>query len=258
MLPLHPPRDLRGVSRLSVDICVPESLGDKLSVTPSVKGAKKDNAAPAAALRAGWNTVAIDLAGPWLPAADRAAATEVEWTLSGSEKLAGWVVFDNLRAEGAKDGGPGLHESWEGKLLWGIFNDSVRQEAIEELVTDGKRALKVQFDLSRFPRPLLYAPLDPPWDLGGVDSLAIDVHVPAGLAGSLQLNLALVHKDTRYKAAPVILKAGWNKAAVPLEGWLPRQARAAVEQVEWTLSGSDRKLKGWVVVDNFRAGGARK
>src|SRR5262249_30377143 len=156
-----------------------------------------------------------------------------------------------------KDEGPELIESWEGKFLWGAYNRSVKQESTEEHVSEGKRGLKVHFDLARFPRPMLYAPLAPLWDLGGVASLDLDVYVPPETAEGLQISLALVYRDKRHRSTPVGLRRGWNKVSVPLGGgWLPRQARAAVEQVEWELSGTTRKLRGWVVLDNFRAGPA--
>jgi hypothetical protein len=261
LLMLHPHRDLSRIDRLLIDVYVPEALGGKVSANLSVKG-KKSHEAPATSLKSGWNTVAADLNGGWLPAAERREARELQWTLVGKDRsLAAWVVFDNLRAEG-KQGGkprgaskplePGLLEGWEGKLLWGVWNESVRQEESIQHVTEGKRGLKVSFDLTRFGQPMLYAPLPRSWDLRKVRRLSVDVYLPPE-ARELALGLTLVHQGNRHRAPAAALKPGWNKVSVDLASpWLPEKARAAVEQVEWGLT-SAKKHKGWVVLDNFRA-----
>jgi hypothetical protein len=50
------------------------------------------------------------------------------------------------------------------------------------------------------------------------------------------------------------LRPGWNRARFELNGaWLPKDVRAAAEQIEWRFSPVNRAAPGWVVVDNLRA-----
>ncbi len=156
-LPLNPVWDLGRVDRMLIDVYLPEDAGAGLTVTPRVKGGAKDPyEAPAVGLKPGWNTVAAELDGPWLPPGERSAARELEWALAADKPdRAGRVVFDNFRLEnragkglrplGRTLGGaeveavvmpPGLVEGWEGNLLWGAWDQNVVPEATAEFVTE--------------------------------------------------------------------------------------------------------------------------
>jgi hypothetical protein len=272
-VPLYPPWDLRRADVLTVDVYVPKDLTGDLSVTLIIEG-KKTHAALPVFLKLGWNTVTIGLNATWLPKEVRSVAGQLQWILStDSEEFAGWVVFDNFKAgvkkikaqseatgRGQQSGAiapvapTGLLESWEDRLLWGAWNDTVMQEVTPEFVTQGKRGLKVRFDFAQCNRPLLYAPLNPLWDLSRVGTLTMDVYAPEDVAGALRVNLVIARKEKKYQAPAVSLKPGWNKVIVDLNGtWLSKQARSAAEQVEWILSTDNKKLAGWAVFDNFRA-----
>jgi hypothetical protein len=97
---LNPRWDLRGVETLSVDAYLPEDFASPLSVGLALAAADRTYTAAPAPLRAGWNTVAVQLDGGWLPDGARAAIEQVEWVLSSTIATnSGWIAFDNLRAK---------------------------------------------------------------------------------------------------------------------------------------------------------------
>jgi hypothetical protein len=66
------------------------------------------HAAPSVRLKSGWSQVTVRLDDTWLPEQVRAAAEQVEWTLTADDKKAsGWVVFDNFRIEREEPQGEG-------------------------------------------------------------------------------------------------------------------------------------------------------
>jgi 3',5'-cyclic AMP phosphodiesterase CpdA len=261
-LPLHPALDFSQVEQLMVDVYVPRGFAGNLLITPTLE-AKGTYRPPPVALRPGWNVVAADLGGAWLPQEARRSVSNLQWILSSDNKsLAGRVIFDNMRVRMRSPSERGtlpgiyerLREGWEGKILWGVYSDEVRQEPTSEFVSEGRRAVKLSFDLAKFNRPVLYAPLNPLWDLGRVSSLMVDVYVPKTMGGTLTINFAAKSAEKKYNAPAIALRPGWNKVAARLGGnWLPVEARKSIEQMEWKISADRKDLKGWVVFDNFRA-----
>jgi hypothetical protein len=261
--PLYPSKDLRAKDKLSVDVYLPKELNGNVSITTVIE-ARESHSAPATQLKPGWNRVVADLNGTWLPKEARRAAKTLQWIVSSKNKrLAGWVVFDNLRFGVASrstrsvakrvPSNSELLESWEGKLLWGAYNEEVKQEITTELVKEGSRGLKLTFDFEKFNRPVLYVPLNPTWNLKQVDRLTADIYAPAQVAGVLQVRPILVSKGARYLAPPINLKTGWNKAVIELNGeWLSEAARQRVEQLQWLVTSVDKNVAGWLVFDNLR------
>lgn len=247
--PLYPSRDLSRVGSMQVDVFAPEGVSDTVSVTPILFHGKDEHGAPPVALKPGWNTVTADLRGAWLPPAARRSVGQIQWTVSSpNPALASWVLFDHLRA------GSEAWESWEAPLLWGAWNEDVHQSAAPDLKTAGRRGLRLELDFSQCPLPRLYAPLQPARNMSRVRRLQADVYASPKLAPVLTARLVLQSGDERYVAPANPLKAGWNRVTADLDGaWLPAPARGRVEQVEWTFQSKDRKVAGWIVLDDFKA-----
>jgi hypothetical protein len=282
--PLSPPRDLSAVGALAVDLHVPDGLAG-LGVT-LVLEAKSSFEPPPVPLHPGWNSVVVELHDRWLPREERNAVKEMQWVLTAAgDKLAGWVVFDNFRAEqagrvaGAESStprpglpktpapatrppvaavGPGsvpdLRDGWEGMMLWGVWDHTVKQEPVTGPGSPPRRGLRIRFDLARCDAPVLYASLNPLWDLSRVGALATDVHVPGDIPGSLSIHVSLAARDVKYRAPPVALVSGWNEVRTDLSGaWLAQDARANLEQLEWRLAASAPRIAGWVIFGPLRA-----
>lgn len=271
-LPLHPSWNLSRVEKLSIDIYRPGEPKGKLALTPLLLRGDRKHRLRAVPLNPGWNSVTVDLRAPSLPAELMASVDQLEWLLSSDKQaLAGHVIFDNFRAIA---GGSqqqylpsdslkrnetnvfprGLLESWEGPLSWGAWDESFKPAATTEFATQGKHGLKVTFDLKRFERPLLYAALNPSWDMSRVGVLALDVYAPEGVSGALSVHLTVRRKGHRYQSRSVPVTMGWNRIAMSLDDqWLPKDVRSCADQIEWALSGHRKDLAGWVVFDNFRA-----
>jgi hypothetical protein len=99
---LDPPWDLRKPTALALDIFAPDDLPAEMSVGLGLRAHEVSHVAPRVALHRGWNKVTVDLSGDWLPNDVRAAAEQIEWRLyATSQSPRGWLVFDNLRAEGS-------------------------------------------------------------------------------------------------------------------------------------------------------------
>jgi hypothetical protein len=120
---------LRDVAALCVDLYVPEGMAG-MGLTLLLQAKDSHEPAPVM-LRPGWNPVVIKLNDGWVPPEERAAVKDLQWVLTAAgNKTAGWVVFDNFRAEtlprrpAVRD----LRDGWEGGLLWGVWDQSVAQE----------------------------------------------------------------------------------------------------------------------------------
>ncbi len=98
---LEAPWDLAGVGSLAMDVYVPGDISGRLSLTLSLRANEAAHAAPAVALKRGWNQVQVPLDERWLPTATRGAAEQVEWTLTSPEhrSLRGWIACDHLHAQ---------------------------------------------------------------------------------------------------------------------------------------------------------------
>lgn len=258
-LPLSSPWDLRGFEAMAVDVYLPAALRGDFALTTLVEGVQKHEAAPVR-LVAGWNTVRAVVDSSWLPAPDRGAVRAVGWSLTAAPPgdRRGSVVFDNLRVE--RRGADAvrvaeLREGWERPLFWRVADESVLAETTPAAAVQGERGLELRLDFARCPRPVLLARLNPPWDLTGVRRVIVEVQVPDDASGSLAMAMGLRAGEAVFTAPPTSLERGWNTVSVLLEGvWLPAGARAAAEQIEWTLSAEDPNLRGVVRFDHLRAG----
>ena len=255
-----PPLDLSGAVTLAVDVFVPDGLADMLKVGASIPGDKKKekHAAPPVDLKPGWNTVRTDLAGSWLPPTARAAAKGIEWVLATEAKgLAGAVTFDNFRMEGATPSSATVLEDWEGMLAWGAWNGTVGMGLVTGTVKagtvkEGRAAVRLDYDFARWATPRLFARLPARWDLSKVPAVTVEALVPPDAALPLYLGFVATDND-RHPARAVSLKRGWNNVRIPLKGdWLPAATRAAVTEIEWTLTGPG-VAAGSIVLDAFRA-----
>jgi hypothetical protein len=248
MAPFHPAQDWYNVDRVCVDVYVPDGLTGLAIVLILLAG--QPHEAPAVPLAPGWNAVSIGLDEGWLPAEARRSVREVEWHLSSAGgRLAGWVVFDHFRTTPLL-----LQESWQGPLLWGAYDETVRQQRAPRAHFPDGSGLQVLFDLARCPSPVLYASLNPVWDLSLVRRLTLDVYQPETSPGALQLSLALLSRSARSRAPAMPLQGGWNKIAIDLEDpWLPPATRARVEQIEWQLSAAGKEFAGWILLGNLKS-----
>ena len=139
-------------------------------------------------------------------------------------------------------------------MLWGVWDQTVKQEPAPSPGAPQRRGLRVRFDLARCDAPVLYASLSPPWDLTRVGALATDVYVPADIATNLAVQVSLAAKDVKYQALPMDLKPGWNALRIDLNGaWIVQDARASVEQLEWRLKAAAPGIAGWVIFGPLRA-----
>jgi hypothetical protein len=258
-LPFRTPRNLDGTEALHVDVYVPEdNYGTSLSITPYVEGATKHEA-NALRLQPGWNTVSARLPGAWLPHDARRAVRSLGWMItSDGTPRRGHVVFDDFRTTdraAARSSGAPLQDSWERPLWWRILDESVHAETTSEFATRDRRGLVLYFDAARCRQARLVARLNPPWDLRPVDTLSVDVHVPLSASDGLAVGLALWAEDRPFHAQPIALRPGWNKVSAKLDpAWLREGVRAAMEQVEWSVSFTNPTGQGRVTFDNFRAG----
>jgi hypothetical protein len=267
--PLSPPRDLSAIAALAVDLHVPEGLAG-LGVT-LVLASRSSSEPPPVPLHPGRNMVVVELNDIWLPREERKAVKEMQWVLTASgDKPAGWVVFDNFRAEQAGQASqpsgrlpgaaprPGsvldLRDSWDGKILWGVWDQTVKQEPATGPGSPPRHGLRIRFDLARCDAPVLYGSVNPLWDLSRVGALATDLYVPGDIGGNLGVRVYLATNGVKYQAPPVALVSGWNEVRIDLSGgWLGRDARQSIEQLEWRLMAGTPGLAGWVIFGPLRA-----
>jgi len=193
------------------------------------------------------------------PSPGIAAGNSADWSeVAGKQK--GSLVFDNFCSESRPRDGAALKrllEGWERGLLWRLVDETVVGDIEEGLATEGGHGLKVSFDFSNCPQPVLLARLNPQWDLRKPAALTVDIFAPRDLPNGVSVRLGLRAQEVSYLAGRVELRPGWNKVRVELNGgWLPDQVRAAAEQIEWRLNGS-QPVSGWLVFDNLRAASQR-
>jgi hypothetical protein len=145
-------------------------------------------------------------------------------------------------------------DNWERPLFWQAMDESVVAEPTSELTTNGKRAVKLQFDFAQSDQPMLLSQLNPPWDLTGVSALTVDVYRPDQVTNQVAVTLSLRAKETDFTGPATPLKRGWNTVNVDLNGaWLPPSVRGAAEQIRWSLASPNKAAKGWVAFDNMVA-----
>lgn len=258
-LPLQWLADWEKADVFAIDAYLPKVPKADFTITPAVESTTKFAAAPVH-LKPGWNTVRMAVNESWLPKQERSAARAIEWglTAQGTQARVS-LVFDNLRSESPPPHLPvsrKVIESWERPLLWRVLDESVVAGPDEQLATDGRRGLRLQFDFAKCREPVVLARLNPPWDLRGAAALSLDVFVPEMLSDVLGVSLGLRSLEISYLSPAVRLHQGWNKVRVDLNrNWLPKQVRLAAEQVEWRISANSVSPQGWLVFDNLRAEG---
>jgi hypothetical protein len=258
-LSLASPWDLSGWAALSVDVYVPGPLETPLLLTPALESATKHEA-PGIRLHQGWNTITTDLRAPWLPAAERGSVTGLQWSLSAdSHTSRAHVVFDNLRALRRRAGqapANDLLESWEHPLLWRVFDETVRAEIVHPKAPADANGLRVHVDFAQCNRPVLFARLNPPWDLTRVKGLMLQLQVPDSLAEEVILKLALRANEVDFCPPVRQLPRGRSEIRFELDGgWLPPGTRAAVEQVGFMLLSTNAAQKAAITFERLSAAG---
>lgn len=258
-LSLASPWDLSKSSAVSLDVYVPSSWAGPLLLTAALQGATKHEAA-ATQLKPGWNTITTDLAAQWLPSAERSNISGVEWSLSSEgHSSSGYVVFDNLRAlHRGTNNEPEteLLESWERPLLWRVFDETVRAEIVQSKGAGEQSGLRVHLNFSECSRPVLFARLNPPWDLTSVKALLLQMDVPGSFPEDLTLRLVLKANDVDSPSPPFPVHPGTSQLRFELDGdWLPPKTRAAVEQVAFTLVSTSTNRAGAITFEKLSAAG---
>ena len=296
------PLDLRDSESLSLDVYVPGGLTFPLSLSTSLQGATKHEAAPVP-LKPGWNTVTTRLDAPWLPLSERRKVRTLEWSVStGDGNVAqasspassgvpppeaeenqagrpvnsqartpalrlitahdalhaqGYVLFDNFRAEHRNSNQastPALSESRERPVLWRVFDETVRAETSPSGDASDGGGLLLQLDFSSCNRPVLFARLNPPWDLRKVKALVLELDASNSLPEDLTIGLAFRAKDVEFAASPLRLRAGKSEKKFELDAnWLPEKIRTAVELVSFTLASTNRTGAGAIRFRQLRA-----
>ena len=230
------PWNLDDYEALSIDVYVPGQLVAPFSLTTAVHGRTK-NEAPPVKLNPGWNTVVTPLNGRWLLAGEKRRVETIEWSLSGPDRQSrSYVAFDNLRMTRRKPNqalATELLESWERPLLWRAFDETVALE------TSAERGLVVHVDLAKCNRPVVFARLNPPWDLRGVKSLELEFEEPQQLPQGLTIALSLRVQDVGFEGPVQPLPRGRARIKFALDpSWLPQSARAAVELLGFRIGST--------------------
>jgi hypothetical protein len=196
----------------------------------------------------------------WLPLSERTNVTGVEWSLSTEgQPFEGFVVFDNLRIirQGTNaEPTPQLLESWERPLLWRVFDETVHAEIAGSGNPGEQRGLLLHPDFAECNRPVLFARLNPPWDLTQVNALTLQIAVPNRVPNDLTVKLLLWANDVAYNSPSRLLRPGKGQMRFDLDNsWLPRQTRSAVEQVGFALVSASTNGAAPVLFEKFSAEG---
>jgi len=255
-LTLTSPWDLSASSALDLDVYVPDSARGSFLLTPALQGSTKHEA-PATQLKPGWNTVETTLDAKWLPLSERTNVNGVEWSLSTEgQPFEGFVVFDNLRAvrRGTNQQPiPELLESWEHPLLWRVFDETVHME-IARTEAGQQPGLGLNLDFAECNRPVLFARLNPPWDLTQVKALTLQIAVPDRVPDDLTLKLLLWAKDVACISPSCPLRPGKGQMRFDLDNsWLPQQTRGAVEQVGFAFLSANTNRAGPLLFEKLSA-----
>src|SRR5689334_8195569 len=176
VLSLPSRRDFSDSAAISLDVYAPDQVSAGHQLTPALQCLSKHEAA-SVKLRKGWNTVTTTLDGAWLPPAERQHVEAIEWGLSAqNERSPGYLVFDNLRVRHRAAAGDTeeLLESWERPLLWRVFDETVRAETRHSDSPD-QQGLVLHLDCSTCNRPVLFARLNPPWNLSNISGLQLSL-----------------------------------------------------------------------------------
>jgi hypothetical protein len=258
-LSLASPWDLTACTELSVDVYVPGGLDGPTSLTPAIQAATKHEVA-GTSLKPGWNTIRTSLDSQPLPASERRNVNGVEWGLSTESRQASYVLFDNVQMQRHSLNGEIVTEqleSWERPLLWRVFDETVRSEIVQSKTGD-KNGLHLHLNFGECNRPVLFARLNPPWNLTAVKALVLQIQAPDSLPDNLKLAVVLNSKDADLVSAPRPLRRGANQMAFELTGdWLPEKYSAGVEQVAFTLESTNTKFAGTIIFQRLSAASER-
>jgi hypothetical protein len=105
----------------------------------------------------------------------------------------------------------------------------------------------LQLDFSSCNRPVLFARLNPPWDLRKVKALLLELDASNSLPEDLTIGLAFRAKDVEFAAPPLLLGAGKSGKKFELDAsWLPEKIRTAVELVSFTLASTNKTGAGTI------------
>jgi hypothetical protein len=257
VLPFTSPRDFSDVSSVLIDVYIPNESGTNFTLALAAQGVEKRESIPVT-LKSGWNTVETRLLPSWLPAGDRRRLTTLEWSWSTTDQEgAGYVLFDNLRIQHTPDHGTGkmeLVESWERPLLWRIFDESVSAEVASGADPSKAAGLLLHQDWANCRRPVIFAQLNPPWDLSRVKALLLTSSAGNSAPKDLVVRLVLRANDTDYVGPGVALERGARELRFDLaERWLPANIRARVEQVAFVLETTDQTARADLLFQQFRA-----
>jgi hypothetical protein len=249
--------NLSDYSALSLDVYVPKGLSDGDRLTPALQCITKHEAT-STALRPGWNTVTTSLDGQWLPLLERRRVEGIEWSLSAqNEHNPGYLVFDNLRLSRRSPTGNEtneLLESWERPLLWRVFDETVLAEVIPNQSLDPKRGLALHLDFAKCNRPVLFARLNPPWDIRDVKAIGLQVLATQSVPDDLSIGVVLKVAEATYESPRYALRSGTNELRFQLEeGWLPGAARDPVDQVAFYMSTTNRLRQSNLVFQKLSA-----
>ncbi len=247
-LPLVSPRDFSAADSISLDAYVPATLRGTFFITAAVEGTTKHEAPPVK-LKSGWNTVTTKLAGQWLPLQERRGVHSLEWSLSSNDNGArGYVIFDNLRTEygqSSKGRATELLESWERPMLWRVFDETVQTEIFAPTDRGGKQGLVLHLDFSKCNRPVVFAQLNPPWDLTNAKALVLETATADSLPNDLTIELAFRANDVEFTGPPLALRSGAGRMRFDLQGnWLAQKARGGAEQVAFRLVSTNTVYRG--------------
>jgi hypothetical protein len=82
-----------------LDVFHPGTPRDALQLSLALMAQSARSRAPVVQLQGGWNKIAVDLQGEWLPPAVRAGVEQIEWELSAVQKeFAGWILLGNMKS----------------------------------------------------------------------------------------------------------------------------------------------------------------
>lgn len=244
-----PPRDLRDVERVKVDIFVPDETPDGLVVKGGFEGPATNESQPIA-LKNGWNTIALNLNDAWLNPTVRRQARLFQLAFGGNKRDAVYsIVVDNVRAE-RESGAAALFESWEQPLTWHTWDEATASGDTAN-PAHGSSALKLSLDFSDRKRPTLYSALAVPWNLSDVNRLAVSVTMPP-VTSAVSVTLALTGEMETCRSPAVPLKPGRHDIEFELD-WAPVRIRRDVREVRWIFQPTGDATTTSITIDNLRA-----
>ena len=149
-------------------------------------------------------------------------------------------------------------EGWESVVsfvAWKAWDQTVTFTDESRHHTEGIQACRLNFDFARYEWPMIYAKRDKVIDIRPFNSIKLDVYVPPGMGLHLTVTVVVYGLgNNRKTTSPTAgLKEGWNTAVFDLSGkWMNNVVKQSVISYELVIGSTDKRKKGWVVLDNFR------